>query len=35
MQHRHCVEVVDRTLRDIYNSEKPFGGITTVLGGDF
>ena len=35
MQHRHCVEAVDRTLRDIRNSEKPFGGITVVLGGDF
>ncbi|XP_052171592.1 uncharacterized protein LOC127787570 [Diospyros lotus] len=35
MQHRHCVEAVDRTLRDICDSEKPFGGITVVLGGDF
>ncbi|XP_052193902.1 uncharacterized protein LOC127802229 [Diospyros lotus] len=35
MQHRHCVETVDRTLRDICDSEKPFGGITVVLGGDF
>ncbi|XP_028088343.1 uncharacterized protein LOC114288925 [Camellia sinensis] len=35
MQHRHCVEAVDRTLRDIRDSEKPFGGITVVLGGDF
>ncbi|XP_028058188.1 uncharacterized protein LOC114262047 [Camellia sinensis] len=35
MQHRHCVEVVYRILRDIYDSEKPFGGITVVLGGDF
>ena len=35
MQHRHCVEAVDRTLRDICSCEKPFGGITVVLGGDF
>ncbi|XP_028102947.1 ATP-dependent DNA helicase RRM3-like [Camellia sinensis] len=35
MQHRHCVEAVDRTLRDIRDSEKPFGGITVILGGDF
>ncbi|XP_028070921.1 uncharacterized protein LOC114273362 [Camellia sinensis] len=35
MQHKHCVEAVDRTLRDICDSEKPFGGITVVLGGDF
>ncbi|XP_028094396.1 uncharacterized protein LOC114294463 [Camellia sinensis] len=35
MQHRHCVEAVDHTLRDICDSEKPFGGITVVLGGDF
>lgn len=35
MQHRHCVEAVYRTLRDIRDSEKPFGGITVVLGGDF
>ena len=35
MQHRHCVEAVDRTLQDIYDNERPFGGITVVLGGDF
>lgn len=35
MQHRHCIEAADRTLRDICDSEKPFGGITVVLGGDF
>ena len=35
MQHRHCVEVVDQTLRDICSCEKPIGGITVVLGGDF
>ncbi|XP_028112586.1 uncharacterized protein LOC114310694 [Camellia sinensis] len=35
MQHRHYVEVVNCALRDICDSEKPFGGITVVLGGDF
>ncbi|KAG5556991.1 hypothetical protein RHGRI_007293 [Rhododendron griersonianum] len=35
MQHRYCVEAVDRTLRDICDNDKPFGGITIVLGGDF
>lgn len=34
MQHRYCVEAVDRTLRDICDNTKPFGGITIVLGGD-
>jgi hypothetical protein len=35
MQHRFCQEAVDRTLRDIFNCNKPMGGITTVDGGDF
>ncbi|XP_058225285.1 uncharacterized protein LOC131334341 [Rhododendron vialii] len=35
MQHKYCVEAVDRTLRDIRDNPKPFGGITVVLGGDF
>jgi hypothetical protein len=36
MQHYHNMEAVDRTFRDILNnSEKPFGGLTIVLGGDF
>ena len=35
MQHRNCVEAVDRTLRDICDVNKTFGGITVVLGGDF
>ena len=34
-QHRHAVEAVDRTLRDLRRSDQPFGGITVVLGGDF
>ena len=35
MQHRYCVEAVDRTLKDICDNDKAFGGITVVLGGDF
>ncbi|KAG5539463.1 hypothetical protein RHGRI_019865 [Rhododendron griersonianum] len=35
MQHKYCVEAVERTLRDIRDNPKPFGGITIVLGGDF
>ncbi|XP_026381746.1 uncharacterized protein LOC113276364 [Papaver somniferum] len=35
MQHRFCIEAVDRTLRDVRSSSEPFGGITVVLGGDF
>ncbi|XP_058219088.1 uncharacterized protein LOC131329747 [Rhododendron vialii] len=35
MQHGYCVETVDRILQDICDNNKPFGGITIVLGGDF
>ncbi|XP_042059505.1 uncharacterized protein LOC121804017 [Salvia splendens] len=41
MIHKHCIEAVDRTLRDIMrvsdqlNMNKPFGGKTVVFGGDF
>ena len=41
VNHRHCFEALNRTLRDILsetrkNAEnKQFGGITVVLGGDF
>nr|XP_016511338.1 PREDICTED: ATP-dependent DNA helicase PIF1-like [Nicotiana tabacum] len=41
MMHRHCFEALDRTLRDILrfkdasNVDRPFGGKTVVLGGDF
>ncbi|OMO85773.1 DNA helicase PIF1, ATP-dependent [Corchorus olitorius] len=40
MMHRHCIEALDRSLRDIRGSvdprmmHKPFGGITVVFGGD-
>ncbi|XP_015969322.1 uncharacterized protein LOC107492779 [Arachis duranensis] len=41
MTNKYCFEAVDKSLRDIMKSvreefsAKPFGGITTVLGGDF
>ncbi|KAJ7628199.1 PIF1-like helicase-domain-containing protein, partial [Mycena polygramma] len=30
MQHRHAVEALDRTLRDLLDDPRPFGGITVV-----
>jgi hypothetical protein len=35
MQHRHLHEAVNRTLKDILQSDKPFGGVPVVFGGDF
>ena len=41
VNHRHCFEALDRTLRDILSSNDPslakkqFGGLTVVFGGDF
>ena len=35
MQHRFAFEAVDRTLQDLRECSLPFGGIPTVLGGDF
>jgi hypothetical protein len=35
MQHKHCMEAVDRTLQDILNNNRPFGGIVVLWGGDF
>ncbi|OMP06331.1 DNA helicase PIF1, ATP-dependent [Corchorus olitorius] len=40
MMHRHCIEALDRSLRDIRGSvdpglrDRPFGGITVVFDGD-
>ena len=34
MAHKHHIECVDRSLRDILKVDKPFGGITTVFSGD-
>ena len=35
MQHRHIIEAVDRSFRDVCDSDKPFGGHTIIFGGDF
>ena len=35
MAHRKALEAVDRTLRDLRDSNSPMGGITVVLSGDF
>jgi len=35
MTHRHCFEALDRTLQDLRNSSKLFGGLTMIFGGDF
>ena len=35
MTHRHCFEALDRSFRDLRNSQKPFGGLTMIFGGDF
>ncbi|XP_026454030.1 uncharacterized protein LOC113355393 [Papaver somniferum] len=35
MQHRFCVESVNRLLKNIRGNELAFGGITVVMGGDF
>lgn len=35
MLHRHNHEAVDRTLRDIRNCQRLFGGLSVVFGGDF
>ena len=35
MQHCHIHESVDRTFQDIRLSDKPFGGLSVVFGGDF
>lgn len=31
MQHRYCVEAVDRSLQDIYGNKKPFGVLLLSL----
>ena len=35
MLHRHLLEALDRTLKDIMNNDDPFGGKTLILSGDF
>ena len=34
MSNKQHIECVDRSLRDIYKVDKPFGGVTSVFGGD-
>lgn len=35
MAHRKSLEALDRTLKDIRQDRRPFGGMTLVLAGDF
>jgi hypothetical protein len=35
MQNKYDFEIIDRTLRDIRDYEKPFNGLLIILGGDF
>ena len=35
MQHRHIHEAVDHTFCYVRGSDKPFGGLSVVFGGDF
>jgi hypothetical protein len=35
MQNKHIMEAVDRSFRDLCNSDRPFGGLCVVFGGDF
>jgi hypothetical protein len=35
MQHKNVLESVNCTLKDLFNSDQPFGGITVLFGGDF
>ena len=35
MAHRHCHEALERTFRDICDSDLPWGGKIIIMGGDF
>ena len=35
MQHCHAAEAIDKLLQDIRWSDRPFGGVSVVFGGDF
>jgi len=35
MQHRHAIESIDHTLRDLLEHDVPFEGIVVLFGGDF
>ena len=34
MSSVHHIDSADRSLRDIFKNDKPFGGVTVVFGGD-
>ena len=34
-QHWHAIKTLDHTLRDLRDIDKPFGGVTLLMGGDF
>ena len=34
MNNKQHIECVDRSLRDIWKVDQPFGGVTVVFGGD-
>src|SRR5258707_5081138 len=35
MVHCHNIEAMDHSFRDLCNSDKPFGGLSVVFGGNF
>jgi hypothetical protein len=35
MQNKYDFKVIDRTLRDIRNCEKPFSGLLVIFNSDF
>ena len=36
MNNKYCFEALNKTLKDLrINFDKPFGGMTVILGGDF
>jgi ATP-dependent DNA helicase PIF1 len=35
MSHRHALEALDRTLKDIRGNQSDLGGVTLLLSGDF
>ena len=34
-QHQYAIEALDHTLCDLQDNNKPFGGVTLLMGGDF
>ena len=35
MSHKKAFEALDKTLQDLHNNNRPMGGVTMVLSGDF